>query len=106
MMAMFRVFLHIAPSLIGIVLQPEQALRVSWQSASDVKDHSVVEVETQFGKLSQTATGNSTVSMLSISGLPKYATGVVTVLAKNPGATSQAITVPIRTITIDTNGEL
>ena len=106
MMAMLCVFLHIAPSLIGIAMLPEQALRVSWQPATDVKDHSLVEVETQFGNLSQTATANSTVSVLSISGLPKYATGVVTVLSKNPSAPSQAITIPIRTITIDTNGEL
>lgn len=105
-MVILSVFLHVAPSLISVAVLPEQTLRVSWQLAIDAKDHSFVSVHTQFGSDSQSVNANSTGTMLTISGLPKYASGVVAVLAKNPSATSEVITVQVRTVTIDTNGEL
>ena len=105
-MVIFSVFHHIAPSLISIAMLPEQILRVSWQPAIDAKDHSFVAVHTQFGSDSQSVNATSTGTMLTISRLPKYASGVVTVLAKNPSAMSEVTTVRVRTVTIDTNGEL
>ena len=101
----FSRFPHIAPSQIGIAMLSGRILKVSWQPATDAKEHSTVEVQTQFGKVSQSDNASSTSAMISISGLPMYAAGVVTVLAKNPSAMSKITTIQIRTVTIDTNGE-
>ena len=95
-------------SSVRVAVLPEQSLQVSWQPASDIdnNDETFVTVTTVFGSDIQSVNATSPSSMVHISVLPEYSTGEVRVQTKNPSAMSEVITVGVRTVIVNANGEL
>ena len=99
---------HAAVSSVRVAVLPEQSLQVSWQPASDIENNNetFVTVTTVFGSDIQSVNATSPSSMVHISGLPEYSTGEVRVQTKNPSAMSEVTTVGVRTVIVNSNGEL
>ena len=99
---------HAAVSSVRVAVLPEQSLQVSWQPASDMdnNDETVVTVTTVFGSDVKSVNATSPSSMVRIAELPEYSTGEVRVQTKNPSAMSEVITVGVRTVIVNANGEL
>ena len=104
---------HIIRYLDSLVrVLPEQILKVSWKPSEDAGQSAITYI------VNTTATGmdymNSTsvthavtsdITDLTISGLPQYSVGTVSVWAKNPGTLSKPVILRFRMVNIVTIGK-
>ena len=92
---------------LRVLVLPNQTLQVSWELAEDV-GRSLIEyiVNTAVNGLeySNSTSVNHTVTSVSITGLPQYSVGTVSVWAKNHGALSKPVVSTFRMVNIVTNG--
>ena len=92
---------------LRVFVLPNQILRLSWKPADDAGRSPIDYI------IKTTMTGidynNSTsvmhpMTMVTLSGLPQYSTGTVSVWARNPGALSKPVSLRFRMVNVVTNG--
>ena len=92
---------------LRVLVLPTQILQFSWQPADDAGRSPINYI------INATMTGidynNSTsvmhpMTMATLSGLPPYSAGTVSVWAQNPGALSKPVSLKFRMVNIVTNG--
>lgn len=97
-------FLYIA---LHILVLPKEILQVSWEPADDARRSLInyvintTRMDMQF--LNSTSTENH-VTMATLTGLPQYSTGTVSVQANNSGGQSERVTLGFRMVNTVTNG--
>ena len=82
-------------------------LQVSWQPADDAEQSAIsyiVNTTVTDMEYNYSASVKHPITSVSITGLPQYSAGTVSVWAKNPGALSERVISKFRMVNIVTNG--
>ena len=101
-------FLHLLPCTGSrVFVLPNQTLQISWEPSDDagrsIIDY-IVNTTTTGIDFNNFTSVNHTVSSVSITGLPQYSVGTVSVWAKNLGALSEPAISRFRMVNIVTRG--
>ena len=100
-------FLSMPTYVATSYILPNQILQVSWDPADDVHRSNVsyiVNSSTTVTEFSNSTLLKHPAIMLTLTGVPQYSTGAVSVQAMNPGAVSVPVRVGFRMLNIVTNG--
>ena len=92
---------------LSVIVLPNHILQVSWEPADDtgrslinyIVNTTVTDMEYNYS-----ASVKHPITSVSITGLPQYSAGTVSVWAKNPGALSERVISKFRMVNIVTNG--
>ena len=102
----YQILLHVGS--LSVLVLANQILQVSWKSADDA-GRSLIEyiVNTTVNGVEyiNSASVKHPITSVSITGLPQYSAGTVSVWAKNPGALSEPVISTFRLVDIVTNGK-
>ena len=102
--------MHYLDSLVRVL--PEQNLKVSWKPSEDAGQSAITYIVTTtttdmdyMNSTSVTHAVTSAITDLTISGLPQYSVGTVSVWAKNRGTLSKPVILRFRMVNIVTIGK-
>ena len=92
---------------LHVSVLPNHILQVSWKSANDAKrsliDYIINATMTGLDFSISTSVEHP-ITMTTLTGLPQYSAGTVSVWAKNPGGLSEPVSLRFRMVDIVTNG--
>ena len=92
---------------LSVLVLPKQFLQVSWEPADDAGRSPIsynVNATMTGMEFNVSTSVEHPMTMATLTGLPQYSTGTMSVWAKNPGASSKPATLAFRMVNIVTNG--
>ena len=92
---------------LSVIVLPNHILQVSWEPADDAERaliNYIVNTTTADMKYNNSTLVKHPITSVSITGLPQYSAGTVSVWAKNSGALSERVISTFRMVNIVTNG--
>ena len=101
------IFLPTYLGSLNVLVLANHILQVSWDSADDAGQSAISYTVNATGtdiEHNYSASVKHPITSVSITGIPQYSTGTVSVWAKNLGALSKPVTSRFRMVNIVTNG--
>ena len=92
---------------LNVLVLTNHILQMSWQPADDAGQSAIsyiVNTTVTDMEYNYSASVKNPITSVSITGLPQYSAGTVSVWAKNPGALSERVISTFRMVNIVTNG--